>query len=78
MPMSRAAPDELSGVGLSPAERVWLEADEALWQRAHRIARENPALDVGDVYHTLRNFQRSPSERLRRGLRDGRTSTRPV
>jgi hypothetical protein len=35
-----------------------------------------PALDVGDVYHTLRNFQRSPSERLRRGLRDGRARSR--
>jgi hypothetical protein len=76
--MSRADPDELSAAGLSSAERVWLEADEALWQRAHRIAHENPALDIGDVYHTLRNFQRSPSERLRRGLRDGCTRTRPV
>jgi hypothetical protein len=76
--MRRASPEEASTFGLSPAERAWLETDEALWQRAHRIAQENPALDVGDVYHTLRNFQRSPSERLRRGLRDGRTRTRPV
>jgi hypothetical protein len=38
----------------------------------------NATLDVSDVYHTLRNFQRSPEERLRRGLRHGRTSTRTV
>jgi len=63
---------------LTPAERVWLIADEALWQRAHRIAGQNPELDAGDVYHTLRNFQRSPQERLRRGLRHGRSSARAV
>ena len=60
---------------LTAAEREWLTADEALWQRAHRIVTETPTLDVGDVYHTLRNFQRSPAERLRRGLRHGRTRT---
>jgi hypothetical protein len=63
---------------LTPAERDWLIADEALWQRAHRIAGQNPELDVGDVYHTLRNFQRSPEERLRRGLRHGRARARTV
>ena len=61
---------------LTPAEREWLIADEGLWQRAHRIVAQNPELDVSDVYHTLRNFQRSPQERLRRGLRHGRTSPR--
>jgi hypothetical protein len=60
---------------LTPAEREWLAADEALWQRAHRIVAQNAALDPSDVYHTLRNFQRSPEERLRRGLRHGRTRT---
>jgi len=61
---------------LTPAERQWLVADEQLWQRAHRIAQHNAGLDVSDIYHTLRNFQRSPQERLRRGLRHGRTRAR--
>ncbi|HWZ91310.1 MAG TPA: hypothetical protein VNW92_20755 [Polyangiaceae bacterium] len=61
---------------LSQTERAWLIADEKLWQRAHRIVAGTHELDVGDVYHTLRNFQRSPAERLRRGLRHGRASTR--
>ena len=63
---------------LTPAEREWLTADEALWQRAHRIVAQNPDLDLSDVYHTLRNFQRSPAERLRRGLRHGRTRARAL
>jgi hypothetical protein len=54
---------------LTPTEREWLIADERLWQRAHRIVAQAPELDVSDVYHTLRNFQRTPTERLRRGLR---------
>jgi hypothetical protein len=74
----RSEPVATADVTLSPAEQAWLEADEALWQRAHRIQLANPALDVGDLYHTLRNFQRSPAERLRRGLRDGRARTRTV
>jgi hypothetical protein len=49
-----------------------------LWRRAHDIISRRPDLDVGDVYHTLKNFERSPSERLRRGLRSGRTRTRSV
>ena len=63
---------------LTPAEREWLTADEVLWQRARRIVAQNPDLDPSDVYHTLRNFQRSPEERLRRGLRHGRTRTRAI
>ena len=63
---------------LTPAELEWLTADEALWQRAHRIVEENPGLDASDVYHTLRNFQRSPAERLKRGLRHGRARARAL
>jgi len=63
---------------LTPAEREWLTDDEALWQRAHRIVAQNPGLDVSDVDHTLRNFQRSPEERLRRGLRHGRARARTI
>ena len=72
------ADERMDVEGLTPAELEWLTADEALWQRAHRIAAQNSELDPSDVYHTLRNFQRSPSERLRRGLRHGRTRTRTI
>lgn len=57
---------------LTDAERAWVEADERLWQRAHAIAARHPGVDIGGVYHVLRNLQRSPSERLRRGLAFGR------
>ena len=49
-----------------------VEADEALWQRAHAIVASAPHLDVGDVYHALVNLRRSPEERLARGLAHGR------
>ena len=55
--------------GLSDAERDWVLADEARWRKAHRIAAERADLDVGDLYHAICNLERSPSERLRRGLR---------
>lgn len=57
---------------LSEEERAWLERDEALWRRARAIAERHPHLDVGDLYHTLVNLQRSPAERLARGLAHGR------
>jgi hypothetical protein len=53
---------------LSPEERAWLERDEAVWRRAHAIVARLPHLDVSDVYHALINLQRSPTERLARGL----------
>ena len=55
--------------GLSQAEREWLIADEARWRRAKQIASQRADLDVGDLYHALCNLERSPGERLRRGLR---------
>jgi hypothetical protein len=70
------SPPSANVEGLTPAELEWLVADEALWQHAYRIVEQNPELDSGDVYHTLRNFQRTPQERLRRGLRHGRTRSR--
>jgi len=73
-PQTAVAPSEVDQ--LTSVEREWLIADERLWQRAHVIIAQNPALDVTDVYHTLRNFQRTPQERLRRGLRHGRTRAR--
>ena len=57
---------------LTAQELAWLEADEALWRRAHAIVERHPALDLTDVYHTLKNFQRTPAQRLQRGLAYGR------
>lgn len=57
---------------LSPEEQRWLERDEARWRKAHAIVEKYPHLDPSGVYHTLRNLERSPEERLRRGLRHGR------
>ncbi|MBM4361216.1 MAG: hypothetical protein FJ104_00950 [Deltaproteobacteria bacterium] len=73
--MTSSPPGQPAPSELDPEQRAWLEADEALWRRAHRICASHPELDVGDVYHTLRNLLRTPSERLRRGLRDGRART---
>ena len=56
---------------LSPDQQAWLIRDELMWQQAHEIAlREN--VDVSGVYHALRNLEKTPSERLRNGLRHGR------
>jgi hypothetical protein len=56
----------------SPAEQAWLERQERLWRRAHAIVRERPELDASGVYHALCNLERSPEERLRKGLLRGR------
>lgn len=61
---------------LSDEQRAWLEGDEAVWRRAHAIVAKHPHLDPGDVYHVLINLQRSPSERLRRGLAHARLRPR--
>jgi len=61
---------------LSEANREWLVADEAVWARAHEIVRRHPGLDVSGVYHTLKNLQLSPAERLRRGLAHARLGPR--
>jgi len=53
---------------LTDEQRAWLEDSEALWKKAHAIARARPDLDPGDVYHALRNLRLPPAERLRRGL----------
>ena len=57
---------------LSPEQRALVDQVEPLWRQAHRIVEQLPDLDVGDVYHALRNLQRAPSERLARALRYGR------
>lgn len=48
-----------------------------LRQRAAELAVELQ-LDPGDVYHQLRQFQRTPLQRLRRGLAHGRRRRRCV
>ena len=57
---------------LTDAQRAWALHSEALWARAHAIAKLRPDVDVGDVYHALRCLEVSPAERLRRGLSRGR------
>src|SRR6185369_9500880 len=49
---------------LEPAEREWVTMMEPLWRRAHQITAQRPHLDVSDVFHVLRNLQRTPAERL--------------
>jgi len=53
---------------LLKAEQTWIERDEAYWFKAKQIVGGYPLLDLSDVYHTLRNLDRSPEERLRRGF----------
>jgi hypothetical protein len=53
-------------------QRSWALRSEAMWCRAHKIACENPAIDVGDIYHALQCLDLTPTERLRRGLSRGR------
>src|SRR5262245_7938518 len=61
---------------LTVEERAWVERDEAIWRRAHAIVAPHTQLDVSDVYHALVNLQRSPAERLARGLAHGRLRPR--
>lgn len=63
---------QVHSVDLSVEEQVFVAAMEPLWRRAHRIVEERPELDVSDVFHALRNLQRTPSERVRRAVRHGR------
>jgi hypothetical protein len=62
-------------LALSPDQRAWAEHDLDLRDRADVIAARIGA-DGRDVYHLLRNLERSPSERLRRGLTHGRRRPR--
>jgi hypothetical protein len=59
---------------LSAVERAWLVNDEERWRRARAIAACHPGMDAGDVYHVLRNLEKTPSERLRAALHHGRLS----
>ena len=51
--------------------QTWVVRDDALRARAHRLAVELGRDEEG-IYRTLKNLQRSPSARLRLGLRHAR------
>ena len=57
---------------LSDPERAIARHSESLWRQAYQIARDNPGVDPGDIYHALRCLEIEPAERLRRGLSRGR------
>jgi hypothetical protein len=58
------------------------EAHEALlrtgdrWAHAAELARMRPDLDIGDIYHSLRCMDLTPTERLARGLNRVRAQPR--
>lgn len=56
---------------VTPSEREWIEHDDALRTRAREIARLTKR-DPEDIYRTLRQLERTPSERLELGLRHAR------
>jgi hypothetical protein len=56
--------------------RAWVEANEAMWRRAHAIVRKHPELDASDVYHVLATLHETPTQRVRRSLRHGRLRPR--
>lgn len=61
---------------LTPDQSEWLRQSEALWTRAHRLAAKYPDHDISDLYHALRQLERTPSERLRLGLSRARLRLR--
>jgi hypothetical protein len=65
-------PCEVERIELTPEQRAWAERVEPLWRRAHAIVARQPELDVSDVFHALRNLERTPAQRLRRALGHGR------
>jgi len=56
---------------LTPEQRIWVEHDAEMWERARAIAARHPGMDAGDVRHTLYNLERTPEERLERSLNYG-------
>lgn len=61
---------------ITDSERqAWISKHEHLWRRAHAIVQGRPDLDVSGVYHVLCNLERTPEERLRKGLMRGRLRT---
>jgi hypothetical protein len=69
----RSLAEELAA--LSPAEREWAERELALRAQARELA-QRLQLDPTDVHHQLKQLQRSPIERLKRGLALGQSRLR--
>jgi len=65
--VSEASRDATPADGLE----AWVQRDDALRARA-RVLAARLGRDEEGIYRTLKNFQRSASERLRLGLRHGR------
>jgi hypothetical protein len=61
---------------LGPEDRAWIEANEALWQRAREIAERHPGLDPGDLYHVLATWHETPTQRVRRSFAHARLRSR--
>jgi hypothetical protein len=61
--------------GLDAEQRRWLAEDLDRRALAQRLAAKL-GLDEGEVYHQLKQLQRSPAERLRTGLAHGRRRRR--
>lgn len=59
----------------SVEERAWVERELALRERARLLA-DRLQLDASDVHHQLKQLQRSPTERLQRGLALGHARPR--
>ena len=70
-----AAKDESPLAHLTPDQQASVRRSEALWQRAHELARAHPEHDASDLYHALQCLELSPAERLRGGLQRGRLRT---
>jgi hypothetical protein len=51
--------------------QAWVHRDDALRERA-RVLAAKLGRDEEGIYRTLKNLQRTPSERLRLGLRHAR------
>jgi hypothetical protein len=51
--------------------QTWVHRDDALRERA-RVLAAKLGRDEEGIYRTLKNLQRTPSERLRLGLRHAR------
>ena len=56
---------------VNDAERAWIDHDDELRKRAGEIA-ASTGRDAEDIYKTLKQLERTPTERLELGLRHAR------
>jgi hypothetical protein len=71
--MVESADDDTTASDAAKGEDLkdWVRRDDALRERAHHLA-VTLGRDEEGIYRTLKNLQRSPSERLQLGLRHAR------